>query len=113
MSAERVRALFEQRKQRPFEPTLAGVVGSYRFDVQGVGSFFVAVDDGQLAISELAREADCIVVCGPDDFVRIAEGRQNLVTAIMQGLVEVHGDLALAQKLHGLLPAPERAGVYP
>jgi putative sterol carrier protein len=108
MSKESIRALFAKRQQRPYEPMLAGVTGSYRFDVEGVGSFFVSVDDGQLAIAEIMRDADCVIACDEDLFVRIAEGKQNLLTAAMQGLVAIYGDLALAQKLDGILPAPPR-----
>lgn len=114
MSPEaKVRALFEKRKREPFDSRLAGVTGSYRFDVDGVGSFFVAVDDGRLAVAELERAADCTIRCAPQTFLRIADGSQNLLTAAMQGLVEISGDLALAQKLGGLLPGPEPAGVQP
>jgi putative sterol carrier protein len=115
MAVKSVRALFEQRRRQPFEPRLAGVVGSYRFDIEGVGSFFVSVDDGHLVIVEGARDADCTVRCGPDEFLRIADGSQNLITAAMQGLVRIDGDLALAQKLHGILPAPSEPppGVRP
>jgi putative sterol carrier protein len=102
--AREVRDLFDRRTRDPFEPRLAGVLASYRFDVAGVGSFRVRVDDGKLQIEESTDEADCVIACEAQDFVRIASGAQNLLTAAMQGLVTVHGDLALAQRLHGLLP---------
>lgn len=104
MSAESVRALFDKRRAEPFEPMLVGVTGSYRFDIRGVGSFFVAVDDGHLTVGEGARDADCVVTCDEADFLAIADGRLNLLTGGMQGLVDVRGDLALAQKLHGPMP---------
>jgi putative sterol carrier protein len=109
MVVDRVREVFERRRQQPFEPQLAGVRGSYRFDVEGVGSFFVSVDDGALVIVEAARDADCVIACDPTVFLRVADGSQNLLTAAMQGLVEISGDLALAQRLHGILPAPSDA----
>jgi hypothetical protein len=45
-----VRAVFEARKQHPYDSRLAGVTGSYRFDVQGVGSFHATVDDGRVPL---------------------------------------------------------------
>jgi putative sterol carrier protein len=102
----KIRALFERRRHDPFEPRLSGISGAYRFDIEGIGSFHVAIDDGRVSVSEGERAADCIIRCAPEDFLHIADGSQNLLTAAMQGLVEVSGDLALAQKLHGILPGP-------
>jgi ubiquinone biosynthesis protein UbiJ len=113
MSANRIRALFEQRRRHSYEPLLAGVRGSYRFDVVGVGSFFVSVDDGHLLIEERKRDADCVIVCAPDVFLRIALDEQNLLTAAMQGIVQISGDLSLAQKLHGILPATRETEAHP
>ena len=47
--------------------------------------------------------ADCTIRCDEADFIDIVEGRRNLITATMQGRVEISGDLALAQKFHGLI----------
>jgi putative sterol carrier protein len=109
MSAEDVRAVFEQIGERGFEAELAGVRGSYRFDLRGVGSFVLSVDAGRLAVSRSARDADCIVTCDEQDFLRMARGEQNLVTAVLQGLVEVHGDLSLAQRLYWIFPIDRQA----
>jgi putative sterol carrier protein len=112
--AETVREVFERRKQDPYEPRLAGVTGSYRFDIEDVGSFFVDVDDGHVIVSDEAHDADCTIGCSEEDFLAIAHGRQNLLTAAMQGRVVVVGDLELAQKLYGILPMPpEQPGAQP
>jgi putative sterol carrier protein len=117
MIGDAVRAVFEERRQRRFEPAMQDVSGSYRFDVDEVGSFFVAVDRGWLVVAEVQRQADCVIRCSGEDFLRVARGEQNLWTAAMQGLVEIRGDLALAQKLHGLDAAGgqahERPGAQP
>ena len=41
-----------------------------------------------------------------EDFLRIIEGKQNMLTAGLQGRVRLCGDLALAKFLHGLQPEP-------
>lgn len=94
-------------------PELAGVVGSYRWDVEGKGSWYVSVDHGVATAREGMLSADCIIASNEDDFWAIIDGRQNLITALMQGRVRIDGDLALAQKLHGLLPGPQDARVTP
>lgn len=99
-----------RREDRRPDPRLQGISGSFRFDVEGVGSWRMEVRDGIVAITESTAAADCVIRCDEADFVRIAQGEQNLLTASMQGRVEIEGDFALAQRLHGFIRGPrERA----
>ena len=104
--------VFKLHRMQKYEPVLRGVHGTYLFEIEKVGSWFVAVDDGAIKIEEAGRDADCTIICDERDFVDIVEGRRNLITAHMQGRVKVHGDMALAQKFHGLVSAmiEERRG---
>jgi len=97
--------VFNVHRMQKYEPVLRGVHGTYLFDIDKVGCWFVAVDDGVVNIEETKREADCTISCDERDFVDIVEGRRNLITAGMQGRVKVRGDIALAQKFHGLVSA--------
>jgi putative sterol carrier protein len=111
MVDDEVRAIFTQRKGHPFDPRLARAKGTYRFEIEGVGVWRMFVDHGTIAIEEGGGDADCVVtVSDPTDFIRIARGEQNLITAFMQGRVDMHGDAALAQLLHSLLPPPPQHG---
>lgn len=85
------------------EPALRGVHGTYLFDIEGVGSWFVKVNDGAIEVEKAMREADCTIQCNEEDFVSIVLGRRNLVTAVLQGRVNVSGSFALAQRFHGLV----------
>jgi len=104
-SPQTAQEVFNVHRMQKYAPVLRGVHGTYLFDIDKVGSWFVAVDDGALNIEETRREADCTISCGERDFVEIVEGRRNLITAHMQGRVNVRGDMALAQKFHGLVSA--------
>jgi putative sterol carrier protein len=95
--------IFELHRMQEYESLLRGVRGTYLFDIEQVGSWFVAVDDGKIKVTEGKREADCVIRCNEEDFVEIVEGRRNLITAALQGRVQVRGDVALAQKFHGLV----------
>jgi arylformamidase len=97
--------VFNAHRLQKYEPVLRGVHGTYLFDIDEVGRWFVAVDDGSVHIEEANRRADCTIRCEERDFVEIVEGRRNLITSYMQGRVKVHGDMALAQKFHGLVSA--------
>ncbi|MCI0362380.1 MAG: SCP2 sterol-binding domain-containing protein [Phycisphaerales bacterium] len=94
------------KAERRYDPRLEGVTGTYRFDIQAADHWYVwrvAVNDGNVDVSQGTADADCVIGCSEEDFIRIASGEQNLITATLQGRVEVAGDLALAQKLHALL----------
>lgn len=108
--AERARDILARAAARGPDPRLKGIRGSYRFDVEGAGSWHATVADGTVKVTEGAAAADCVIRCDEADFVRIARGEQNLLTAAMQGRVQIEGDMALAQKLHGFVrTAPETA----
>jgi putative sterol carrier protein len=92
-----------RRESRTPDPKLQGINGSYRFDVEGAGCWCIEVRDGAVTITEGTAPADCVIRCEEADFVRIARGEQNLLTAALQGRVQVEGDYALAQRLHGFV----------
>ena len=102
---ETAQEVFNLHRMQKYEPVLRGIHGTYLFDIEKVGSWFVAVDDGAIHVEETKRDADCTISCDESDFVDIVEGRRQLITSHMQGRVKIHGDMALAQKFHGLLSA--------
>ena len=102
---ETAQEVFNLHRLQRDEPVLRGVHGTYLFDIEKVGSWFVAVDDGKIRVEETKRDADCTISCNEADFVDIVEGRRQLLTSFMQGRVKIHGDMALAQKFHGLVSA--------
>src|SRR5215467_4481917 len=102
---ETAQEVFNLHRIEKYQPVLRGVHGTYLFDIDKVGSWFVAVDDGATHVEETKRDADCTISCDEPDFVDIVEGRRHLLTAHMQGRVKIHGDMALAQKFHGLVSA--------
>src|SRR6266849_3731497 len=103
--AQSAQEIIQLHRMQEYSPLLRGVRGTYLFDIERVGCWFVAVDDGKIKITEEKREADCVIRCSEEDFVEIVEGRRNLLTAALQGRVQVRGDVALAQKFHGLVGA--------
>ena len=101
-----VKDYFLREGERRYDSRLEGVTGTYRFDISAGDHWYVwrlAVDNGKVDISQGTEDADCVIGCSEEDFIRIASGQQNLITATLQGRVNVQGDLALAQKLHALL----------
>ncbi|HEX5433337.1 MAG TPA: SCP2 sterol-binding domain-containing protein [Candidatus Angelobacter sp.] len=102
MTAHEVFQLHEFQK---FEPLLRRVTGTYLFEIQDAGYWFISVRAGAIGLEEVRHDADCTITCDEPDFIDIIEGRRSLITAAMQGRVKVRGDITLAQKFHGLVSA--------
>jgi putative sterol carrier protein len=97
--------VFQQYQFQKDEPLLRGVTGTYLFEIEHVGYWFISVREGAIKLEEVRHDADCTIRCDEPDFIDILEGRRNLITAAMQGRVKIRGDITLAQKFHGLVSA--------
>lgn len=97
-------AFFERLAQRGNEPLLHSVSGTFRWDIEDVGSWFVVVKNGSVTVSRDTAEADCEFACNKEDFDRMVMGKQNPTTLFMQGKMKITGNLALAQMFQRLFP---------
>jgi putative sterol carrier protein len=97
--------LFQQHRFEKCEPLLRGVTGTYLFEIENAGYWFISVRDGAITLEEVRHDADCTISCEEPDFIDIIEGRRNLITAAMQGRVKIRGDVTLAQRFHALVRA--------
>jgi putative sterol carrier protein len=61
------------------------------------------VNDGAISHDDKQHGADCTIGGSAEDFIDIVEGKRNLLTAVLQGRVQIYGDATLAQKFHGLI----------
>ncbi|HLG77539.1 MAG TPA: SCP2 sterol-binding domain-containing protein [Ktedonobacteraceae bacterium] len=101
---------FEHLAQRGNEPLLHHVSGSFRFDIAGEGSWYVVTKNGSLSVSREGAGADCVLVCSREDFDRMVVGQQNPTTLLLQGKLQVRGDLGLALLFQRLFPDESLAG---
>jgi putative sterol carrier protein len=92
----------------PFAPPGPRLTGSYRFDVDGAGSFHVRIVGGRVTAREARDDADCVMALSEEDLVAAATGRLNLVTAFLQGRIRIQGNLLLFESLHAYLRAVEQ-----
>lgn len=105
LMAKTPKELLKHFRPPHYEPYLRKIRGTYLFQINNVGDLRVSVEYGEITVDEGKSEADCVFRCTEPDLIDILEGRRNLLTAILQGRVEVHGDAALAQKVNGLVRA--------
>lgn len=97
------RAFFEGLATRVNPATLTGLDQTFRFEIEGEGTWHVAVHDGKIAVTEGGREpADATIHASSDVFDRIVSGEQNPAMAYMSGKVKVDGDLGAVMKLQKL-----------
>ena len=97
-----VQDFFEGLPTRVTPDRIEGMNNTYVFDVEGVGQWTVAVDDGKVSVSEGAGEADCTLSASEDTLIKIAKGEANATTAYMTGKLKIKGDMGAAMKLQKL-----------
>jgi putative sterol carrier protein len=99
MRVDSAREFFETLPGRVSPQGARALDASYRFDVEGAGSWRVESDGESLVVTESDAPADCVIRSDEQTFLRIARGEQSPMGAYMTGKVKVEGDLGLALKL--------------
>ena len=96
------REFFETLESRVDPAKAAGMTASYKFDIDGSGSWLVDVDDGKVTVTEDGGDADCTISTSSETFLKITNGEQNPTAAYMSGKLKVKGDMGQAMKLQKL-----------
>ena len=97
-----VQEFFEGLPGRVTPERIAGMNNTYMFDIEGAGTWTVALADGTLTVTEEAGEADCTISASEENFEKIVAGEQNPTTAYMTGKLKIKGDMGAAMKLQKL-----------
>lgn len=97
------REFFDDLRARADASRAAGLTASYRFDIEGAGSWHVQVRGGALTVEESQEPADCVIATDERTFLGVVSGEQNPMGAYMTGRIRVEGDIGLALRLRELL----------
>ena len=98
-----VQEFFEGLPGRGDPDRSSGMNNTYVFEIEGAGTWTVALADGSAAVSEGAAEgADCAISASEETFQKMVAGEQNPTTAYMTGKLKIKGDLGAAMKLQKL-----------
>jgi putative sterol carrier protein len=97
-----VREFFEGLAARVPADRIAGMNNSYVFDIEGAGTWRVAIADGQIEVTEGPGDADVTFSSSEENFEKIVSGEQNPTTAYMTGKLKIKGDMGAAMKLQKL-----------
>jgi putative sterol carrier protein len=97
-----VREFFEGLPARVPAERIAGMSNTYVFDIDGAGTWRVAIADGSIDVTEGAGDADVTFSASEESFQKIVAGEQNPTTAYMTGKLKIKGDMGAAMKLQKL-----------
>jgi putative sterol carrier protein len=101
--AQSVNEFFEGLSSRVDESKTAGLTNTYRFDIDGAGSWTVDVQDGKVSVSQDGdAEPDVTITTSEETFQKLVSGEQNPTTAYMTGKLKIKGDMGAAMKLQKL-----------
>ena len=81
----------------------AGLNATYQFDASGESWTLKIADGAPTFTPGAAQSPNTTLIASTDDWMNMATGKLNPVTAFMQQRLKVKGDMALAMKLQGLL----------
>jgi len=94
------RAFFEGLETHVDPAKLVGVEQTYRFEIEGEGTWRVAIGAGRVTVVENGEgAADATIRASGEVFDRIVSREQNPAMAYMSGKVKVDGDLGAVMKL--------------
>ncbi len=99
---ETPKEFFETLESRVDSAKAGGLTATYRFEIDGAGTWTVDVDDGKVSVSENGGDVDCTITTSSETFMKIANGEQNPTAAYMSGKLKVKGDMGQAMKLQNL-----------
>ena len=105
MTYESAQQFFADLGSRPDSSGAANLTASYRFDIEGAGSWRVDVDDGVATVTDTGSQdpADCVIATDERTFLGVVNGEQNPMGAFMTGKIRVDGDMGLALRLKDLV----------
>jgi hypothetical protein len=79
------------------DPRLAGLSAVFRFVIDlgtaGIADYHLLIDDGRVQLLAGPGDAATIFYCSADDFRSVFLGGENLMCAVLQGRVDVDGNL--------------------
>ncbi|MBL6277379.1 SCP2 sterol-binding domain-containing protein [Micromonospora fiedleri] len=107
--AEATVRFFEDLDRQGYEPLLAKLSGTLRFDLhEGPQTmhWLVRIDRGQIRVAREDMEADAVVGTSPGLFEDLVTGRENGLAALLRGDMTITGDARLIVQLDRIFPGP-------
>jgi putative sterol carrier protein len=110
--AKLTEVLFRTLAERGYEPSLGGVSGTVRFDLHDgkrTEYWRLAIDKGNVTVTQSKDDADCVMTCDIALFEDIVAGKTNAMAALLRGAIAVEGEPLLLVLVQRLFPARSSA----
>ncbi|RIV36616.1 SCP2 sterol-binding domain-containing protein [Micromonospora radicis] len=107
--ADATTRFFEDLDHRGYDPLLAKLSGTLRFDLhEGPQTmhWLVRIERGEIQVSRQDMEADTVIGTSPAMFEELVTGRENGLAALLRGDMTVTGDARLIVQLERIFPGP-------
>ena len=89
-----------------FQPDKAsGVDATIQFDLSGDdgGQFYLDINDGNIEAHDgMADNPKTTIVASAEDYMKIATGELQAMTAVMSGKLKIKGDMGMAMKMQSM-----------
>jgi putative sterol carrier protein len=111
--ADATAVFFDELARQGRVQLLGDAVGIVRFELvsgSGVEIWRVALDHGDVSVSQDDRAADCVVRGDKALFDGIAGGEVNAMAALLRGALTFQGDPELLVRLQRIFPSPPARG---
>jgi predicted lipid carrier protein YhbT len=109
MTADPISQFFADLAAPGHLATFEGDSATLRFDVHDGGQiqhWYVAVSNGDVAVSRQNKAADAVIHVERPTFEAIVTGRMNAQAALLRGLLTCEGSMAALMMFQRCLPGP-------
>jgi predicted lipid carrier protein YhbT len=109
MAADPISQFFADLAAPGHLATFEGDSATLRFDVHDGGQvqhWYVAVTDGDVAVSRQTKAADAVIHVERPTFEAIVTGRMNAQAALLRGVLTCEGSMAALMMFQRCLPGP-------
>ncbi|HUB39803.1 MAG TPA: SCP2 sterol-binding domain-containing protein [Streptosporangiaceae bacterium] len=109
MTADPISQFFADLAAPGHLATFEGDTATLRFDVHDGGQvqhWYVAVSNGDVAVSRQNKAADAVIHVDHPTFEAIVTGRMNAQAALLRGVLTCEGSMAALMMFQRCLPGP-------
>jgi putative sterol carrier protein len=100
---ESAQQFFDELAANADASRVSDLTASYRFDIEGAGSWRVNVQAGAVTVEQSQEPADCMIATDEQTFLGVVQNQLSPIGAFMTGKIRVEGDMGLALRLRELI----------
>jgi putative sterol carrier protein len=100
---ESAQQFFDELAANADASRVSDLTASYRFDIEGAGTWRVEVRAGVVTVEQSQEPAGCMIATDEQTFLGVVQNQLSPIGAFMTGKIRVEGDMGLALRLRELI----------